>query len=777
MTNYDRSPARRSLPGEARFRPPRAEAQASRGIDVAASFSARLIRVAIAWVLLLAAMSADAAQDVVARLDKESVAVEVDGKLFTRYKFVNKFGKKPYFWPLAGPVSGRSVTTESSNPYPHHNSMWFGCDHINGGDYWHHQNPKGKQRSQGPRILVASGQRVVFEDVCDWNPPDGATVMRDFRRVTVTAPDAATRIIDFVVVWVPLEKVRITKTNHSLFALRMTPELSVKGGGTMVTSGGETGEKGTFGKTAPWMDHFGTRANWLQLAALRGLVTANPDAGGALLGRALSSDDIALREGATTLIAEVQGEAITRLATSRLTGISPAEQIKMLAALERRGDRSAAPAVAALLAAADANVRATACRALGALGDASVVPALVQTLGGEPGERDMAAEALSRMSGDGVTAALLRQLGGTKGESRVYLVRVLAKRGDPVAAPTLLRLTGDETLYRHALKALGTVGTKAELETLICELGTDEGTAAERRPNEVCIAAICRRLAGDASASGTCLAALATAKPAGRASLYRVLGRLQDEEALAAIVKGTTEADETVRDAAVRALVDWPRESALKPILGVARSSDGLTHHVLALRGYARLLKSLTEKSPVELKPLYDAGAAAARRPEEKQLLDYDIQGVPIRELRVKSKGAYKVHWGGLAKGASWSTDREYTFEEIPVEIANATYIESFMNDRTIGGDEFLSFLVDVPVDVYVAYDSRCRQLPGWLQGWERLKSRIRPPAKTSCTLVLHRKRFDKGKVVLGGCKAPGCSAMYVVAVKKARSVGETSNQ
>jgi len=44
-----------------------------------------------------------------------------------------------------------------------------------------------------------------------------------------------------------------------------------------------------------------------------------------------------------------------------------------------------------------------------------------------------------------------------------------------------------------------------------------------------------------------------------------------------------------------------------------------------------------------------------------------------------------------------------------------------------------------------------------------------KPPPKTNCTLVLHRKRFDKGTVVLGGCNAPGCAAMYVVVVKKAR--------
>lgn len=1035
-----------------------------------------MARLATAVALLFSTMAAGAGQEVAARLEKESVIIEVNGKLFTQYKFTNSFGKKPYFWPLTGPVSGQSVTTESSEPYPHHNSMWFGCDHINGGDYWHHQNPKGRQRSLGPRILVASGQKVVFEDVCDWNPPDGKTVMRDFRRVTVTAPDAATRIVDFVIVWVPLEKVHVTKTNHSLFALRMTPELSVKGGGTMVTSTGETGEKGTFGKRAPWMDYFGTRggvtegasilqhpsnrwypspwftrdygffsptpmywlekgsidlpagepislayrvvvhagdtkkanvaahfaryagetpllpvvyienamdrlkavasyrygqprkdlmaigklvrntsavpelrprvasqlaallpegqatdparhfvcrqlalvggdesvpalarllvgsdeklagtacfalerittslaaralrdalpglkgctrlavltalgakrdpaavgllrdalaredrverevaaaalarigtvdavdvlleawagkrsgdvaltdavltgatrlletgnarraekafravcedvrANWLQLAALRGLVTASPEGGGALLGQALSSGDATLRQGAITLIAEVPGEAITRLATARLAGLSPAEQITMLSALDRRGDRLAAGAVAALLNAPDAGVRSAACRALRTLGGPAAVPALVEKLGGAKSEREPAAEALSRMGGSDVTVPLLHELRqATDDGVRKALVGVLSKRGDPAAAPEVLKLAADEALYRDALKALENVGTKVELGALIEKLDGDAGSDATRRRHEACIAAVCRRLAGDGPSSGPCLAALPGAGSAKRASLYRVLGRLQDDGAFAVIVRGTSEADKTVRDAAVRALVDWPRESALEPILAVAKSAEGQAHHVLALRGYARLLKSMTDKSPAELKPLYDAGAAVARRPEERQLLDYDVKGVVIRDLRVKSKGAYKIHQAGLRKGARWATDREYTFEDVPAEVADATYVEIFMNDRIVGGTGFISFVVDVPVDVYVAYDSRCNQLPGWLRGWERLKSRIRPPAKTGCTLVLHRKRFAGGGVTLGACKAPGCSAMYVVAVKKAR--------
>ena len=52
---------------------------------------------------------------------------------------------------------------------------------------------------------------------------------------------------------------RIEKTNHSLFAARVTPELSAQAGGVLLNAAGALGEKGTFGTASPWCDVSGTR--------------------------------------------------------------------------------------------------------------------------------------------------------------------------------------------------------------------------------------------------------------------------------------------------------------------------------------------------------------------------------------------------------------------------------------------------------------------------------------------------------------------------------------
>ncbi len=197
-------------------------------------------------------------QQLAARLEGDEIIVTVAGKVFTHYKFADS-QKYPYFWPVNGPASGVSVTTESSEPWPHHHSLFFGCDKVNRGNYWQDVNARGQILSQGPKIVEASGDRVVFTDECLWKRAGREPIIRDTRRVDITAPSATLRIIDFAITLGPLTDVRIEKSNHSLFSVRVVPGLSVESGGTLINADGETAEKGTWGVASPWCDYFGTR--------------------------------------------------------------------------------------------------------------------------------------------------------------------------------------------------------------------------------------------------------------------------------------------------------------------------------------------------------------------------------------------------------------------------------------------------------------------------------------------------------------------------------------
>jgi hypothetical protein len=196
-------------------------------------------------------------QTVEARRDGYAIHVTVDGRPFTSYRF-DPDQKYPYLWPLNGPLTGQSVTTETSEPYPHHRSLFFACDRVNGANFWQDGNERGQIVSEDARV-DQSGQEAVITDTCLWRVPGQEPIVRDVRRIRITAPSPTLRLLDFEIRLEPLVDVRIEKTNHSLFSARMVPELSVESGGTLVNAEGRNGETETFGVPSPWCDFYGTR--------------------------------------------------------------------------------------------------------------------------------------------------------------------------------------------------------------------------------------------------------------------------------------------------------------------------------------------------------------------------------------------------------------------------------------------------------------------------------------------------------------------------------------
>jgi hypothetical protein len=197
-------------------------------------------------------------QSLRAELKTDRLVILVAGRPFTEY-LCETNGKYPYFFPVLGPRTSRSVTTRRETNFPHHSSIFFGCDRVNGGNYWQEANSRGRIVSKDVRLLRAEGEEIVFEQDCSWERPGAASPFSDQRRIAVRAPSPDLRVIDFEVSLTARNKVRIDKTNHSLFSARMAPDLSVLGGGVLVNALGDRAERGTFGKKAGWMDARGKR--------------------------------------------------------------------------------------------------------------------------------------------------------------------------------------------------------------------------------------------------------------------------------------------------------------------------------------------------------------------------------------------------------------------------------------------------------------------------------------------------------------------------------------
>ncbi|MBK7480648.1 MAG: PmoA family protein [Bacteroidales bacterium] len=188
------------------------------------------------------------------------INVSIDGKFFTSYVF-SEDEKYPFFYPVNGPLTGGSVTSMRNAVYPHHTSLFFGCDMVNGGNYWQEGLERGRIISVNARIEKEGGDTVLITDECIWSRPGAVSPVKDTRKYIITAPSAGKTFIDVEITMHTLMDVRIKKTNHSLFSARLAADISVTNGGTMINAEGDMNEKDTFGKRSPWIDFSGSRGN------------------------------------------------------------------------------------------------------------------------------------------------------------------------------------------------------------------------------------------------------------------------------------------------------------------------------------------------------------------------------------------------------------------------------------------------------------------------------------------------------------------------------------
>jgi hypothetical protein len=182
-----------------------------------------------------------------------------NNRLITSYR-AHQSQKYPYLYPVAGPVTGLSLTSESALPWPHHRSLWFACDRVNGCNFWQEENDQGQVVSGGPVLGAVQRDAVEIQDQCEWRKPGGPLVMRDLRRIQVRKRDDRRWLIDWHIQWTAVQDVQVQKTNHSLFALRVAPDIAPTGGGRLVNAEGLAGEQATFGKKSAWCDFSGARA-------------------------------------------------------------------------------------------------------------------------------------------------------------------------------------------------------------------------------------------------------------------------------------------------------------------------------------------------------------------------------------------------------------------------------------------------------------------------------------------------------------------------------------
>jgi HEAT repeat protein len=360
--------------------------------------------------------------------------------------------------------------------------------------------------------------------------------------------------------------------------------------------------------------------------ATRGAILARQAAGIPLLIEQLKSQDEDAFAIALRTARELVGGDVTEAIVAELGKSPPERQALMILAIADRKDarEKVLPVVMSALEKGAPPVRVMAATVLETLGDASAVPALVEAAASDNAELAQAARtSLSRLEGKEVDAALFARLQQSGGRMRQVLIELAEQRRLEGALPIFLQSAqdNDPAVRTTALVAIGAIGTDKQMPDLVGLLQKAE--PAQRDAIERAVMSIAGRWRKESVPHLMPLAK--SGDNATRIAALRALGGCGGPEALGAVQAATKDAQEAVRDEAVRVLSTWPNRwpedaAVIEPLLSLAKSAEKPAHRVLGLRGYLQHLQGNKKMPSNQRLERIKEAMPLATRAEEKRL-------------------------------------------------------------------------------------------------------------------------------------------------------------
>jgi HEAT repeat protein len=362
----------------------------------------------------------------------------------------------------------------------------------------------------------------------------------------------------------------------------------------------------------------------LRAAALTGLAKAEPAKAKDLILPILPANDPKLQAAAVATAQEVYGKDVSRVLAGLLPTLNPGPKVFVLLVLDACAEKEVIVAAAA----PEEQVRLAALDRLGQIGSAACIPVLFQAATtGSASTQKAAVAALARIPDPGAGVAIAKMAGQGEPKSRVVAISTLARRNDQPACPKLLDYAGDPNpeVSAAACAALAKLGTDNELEGLIRLVlaGKTPGAAAALQE-------VATRSHDKSVAAQKIIVLTQTAAPQQLAPLFDILALLGGKEALTAVSMSAGSGNEEVKDAAIRALANWPDFPAAQALLVIASDPNATrVHSVLAIQAVARLVKSSDKEPAAARLKVALAEMNKATRDEEKKLLLSALASVP----------------------------------------------------------------------------------------------------------------------------------------------------
>ena len=329
--------------------------------------------------------------------------------------------------------------------------------------------------------------------------------------------------------------------------------------------------------------------------ALAALLPLDGDGGEARTLQVLRGPDTALHPIAIGRVAALADTAASRIFSMEIYHLAPAEQALLVDSLAARADVDARLTISTCLSSTVDVVRRAAIDAIGRIGDAWYVPMLAHALAAakSPEETRALENALAGLPGAAATdKAITSEISRASGTGGAALMAALVRRIGLAANPILISQLEqiDPIMAKFAFRSLGQSATPEQLGNVLQALVMLRDPAV--RPDaQAAVEKLVGRMPDLARRSILLREALGRADYLdSRASLLGLLPVAADAPALATVKAATTDPEPKIREAAMRALGDWPDLGAWDTLAACYRQTDREALRWIAMRGMVRLV-------------------------------------------------------------------------------------------------------------------------------------------------------------------------------------------
>jgi HEAT repeat protein len=374
-------------------------------------------------------------------------------------------------------------------------------------------------------------------------------------------------------------------------------------------------------------------AGYVRRAALEALLRLDVERRQERILATLRGMDSTLKPAAIAAVRTLPAGVSSEPFVAEMYDLTPAEQVWMIDSLAGRNDLGARLAICLSVSSPNKTVRLAAIQALSRVGDASLASMFAGALNSAKTAQESRAieTALADLRGGAATdKAITAQLKRCGGKARAGFIAALARRVGPAANPVFFGEieNKDPAVASAAFRALAKTAQESDVPALV-EALVNLHDRDVRPDAENAAAQGLARIPSAASRSALVRSALGRARTAAsRRSLLGLLPGCADARALEALKTAVADPDPRIRDAAVRALADWPDAAAWDTLAGVCHEPGDETAHGLALGGLIRLALEASAHPDGALIERYRELVAGARTEAQLKLVLGALAGV-----------------------------------------------------------------------------------------------------------------------------------------------------